>query len=188
MMNRADTIRNMAQLLGWMTVLSVAAFCFRSAPVGLLYLALAVQGLNLAELPGLLRRSASLLPFILQNGARLLFIGLLLLAQRSALDFRIAGMADATSVLLAVWSIAEISRFLYYRFRLPVFRWARYNLFLVCYPLGVAIELAWLYRLSAPPGFILGEIFPVILLIGYLFGFPYLFLHLYRSRKQKLHS
>lgn len=55
------------------------------------------------------------------------------------------------STMMVAWSIAECVRYSYYGFNLlgsvpRVLTWARYNFFLVLYPLGVGSELLMVYN------------------------------------------
>jgi very-long-chain (3R)-3-hydroxyacyl-CoA dehydratase len=180
---------NDVQLVGWASVLMVAVLQIRHCPPALLAFAFLVQALNVYDLWLILgkQRRGAVLPWVLQNGARLLFIVLLYIAWKQNIHFRIFIFIDAASLLLIVWSLAEISRFLFYVFNTRALKWLRYNSFLVCYPLGVLIELAWMYKLYLATAFIFGKILLIALAFAYLFGFPYLFLHLFRSRRQKLY-
>jgi Protein tyrosine phosphatase-like protein, PTPLA len=179
---------NDLQLVGWASVLVVAVLQIRHCPPVLLAFAFLVQALNIYDLWLIFgkQRRGAVLPWVLQNGARLLFIVLLYIAWQQNIHFRIFMIIDAASFLLLVWSLAELSRFLFYVFKTPALKWLRYNSFLACYPLGVLIELIWIYKLYMASAFILGKILLITLAIAYLFGFPYLFLHLFRSRRQKL--
>ena len=187
-MKRYAVTMNSIQLVGWSMVLAGAVINYTHCPKHLLLLTLLVQLLNVYDLLLIInqQRPGPKLTWVLQNGARVLFVILLLVAQKYDVSFRLFYAIDATSILLIVWSLAEIPRFIFYLFKTPVFRWMRYSVFLVCYPAGVGIELVWIYFLFKGLPFLWAKIFLVILGIAYLFGFPYLFLHLFRSRQQKL--
>lgn len=187
-MLRSAVSWNGLQLLGWMSVLVLSILYRHDCPVFLLMFTAVIQALNGYDLRQhlLAGRRSAVWPWVLQNGARILFLGLLWYARQLGIRFGLGGLADMASVLLIVWSLAEISRFLFYTFPGRVSRWLRYNAFLLAYPLGVVIELGWMYQLWCGMVFIFGKIFLSLLFIAYLFGFPYLFLHLCHKRKQVL--
>ena len=179
---------NDVQLVGWNSVLLVSLFRLGGCPPLLLWFTMGVQLLNVYDLYLILSkaRNGAVLPWVLQNGARVLFLALLLIAKQQDIEFMLLYAVDAASVLLIVWSLAEISRFAFYVFKTDFLKMLRYSAFLICYPAGVAIELVWIYYLYTGLPYTFAKIFLAILVIAYIVGFPYLFLHLYRSRKQKL--
>ncbi|KAI8139480.1 tyrosine phosphatase-like protein [Fennellomyces sp. T-0311] len=95
------------------------------------------------------------------------------------------------STMMIAWSVTECIRYSYYSLNLighvPRFlTWARYNFFLVLYPLGVASELTMIYvalpyakewRMPYYAGMF-------IVILSYLPGFPVLFIHMLTQRKK----
>jgi very-long-chain (3R)-3-hydroxyacyl-CoA dehydratase len=93
-------------------------------------------------------------------------------------------------VMFTAWSLAEIIRYFYYNVpTLKTLTFLRYSAFLVLYPLGVLtgeLPLVWEHFQNAKA---LGQKrvwIDVGMLIGYVPGFPYLFLHMIKLRKKKL--
>lgn len=188
-MNRPISGMNLLQLSGWFVVFIASVFNYTECPLWLLWLTLALHLPGVSDLLGSSfkgKRWITLLPAALQNGARMIFTALLLLAKQQGIVWKLEGKIDAASLLLTIWSLAEISRFLYYISRSRATKWLRYNAFIVLYPTGVILESIWMYRLFIQLPFISCKILLVVMALAYLFGFPYLFLHLFQSRKQKL--
>ncbi|KAK5878062.1 hypothetical protein CesoFtcFv8_025508 [Champsocephalus esox] len=115
---------------------------------------------------------------------------------------------ESVILFLVVWTITEITRYSYYTFNLlhhlPYFiKWARYNLFIVLYPLGVIGELMTIYaalpfvRRSGMYSMRLPNKYNVsfdyyycliILMLSYIPLFPQLFFHMLRQRRRVLHG
>ena len=96
------------------------------------------------------------------------------------------------STMVIAWSIAECVRYIFYVFHLSggevpkVIMWARYNFFLVLYPVGVFSEMTMVYQAlpyakAISPLYYYGLI--VVALI-YIPGFPVLFSHMLTQRKR----
>ncbi|XP_043923476.1 very-long-chain (3R)-3-hydroxyacyl-CoA dehydratase 1 isoform X2 [Protopterus annectens] len=117
---------------------------------------------------------------------------------------------NETSVIifLVVWTVTEITRYSYYTFNLlnhlPYFiKWARYNLFIILYPVGVAGELltiyaslpyvqkSGMYSLRLPNKYNVSfdyYYFLIVMMISYIPLFPQLYLHMFRQRRRVLHG
>ncbi|XP_031439853.1 very-long-chain (3R)-3-hydroxyacyl-CoA dehydratase 1 [Clupea harengus] len=115
---------------------------------------------------------------------------------------------ESVVLFLGAWTLTEIFRYSYYTFNLlhhlPYFiKWARYNLFIVLYPLGVIGELMTIYaalpyvRKSAMFSMRLPNkynvsfdyyIFLILVMLSYIPLFPQLFLHMLRQRRRVLHG
>ncbi|KAF7213447.1 3-hydroxyacyl-CoA dehydratase 1 [Nothobranchius furzeri] len=115
---------------------------------------------------------------------------------------------ESVILFLVVWTVMEISRYSYYTFsllhHLPYFiKWARYNFFIVLYPLGVAGELLTIYaalpfvRRSGMYSMRLPNKYNVsfdyyycliIVMLSYIPLFPQLYLHMLRQRRRVLHG
>ncbi|XP_067107698.1 very-long-chain (3R)-3-hydroxyacyl-CoA dehydratase 1 [Osmerus mordax] len=113
---------------------------------------------------------------------------------------------ESVVLFLVVWTLTEIIRYSFYTFNLlnhlPYFiKWARYNLFLILYPLGVAGELLTIYaalpyvRRSAMYSMRLPNkynvsfdyyIFLIIVMLSYIPLFPQLYFHMLRQRRKML--
>ncbi|XP_046879756.1 very-long-chain (3R)-3-hydroxyacyl-CoA dehydratase 1 [Hypomesus transpacificus] len=113
---------------------------------------------------------------------------------------------ESVVLFLVVWTMTEIIRYSFYTFNLlnhlPYFiKWARYNLFLILYPLGVAGELLTIYaalpyvRRSAMYSMRLPNkynvsfdyyIFLIIVMLSYIPLFPQLYFHMLRQRRKML--
>ncbi|XP_063063358.1 very-long-chain (3R)-3-hydroxyacyl-CoA dehydratase 1 [Engraulis encrasicolus] len=116
--------------------------------------------------------------------------------------------AESVLLFLIVWTLTEITRYSYYTFNLlnhlPYFiKWARYNLFIILYPLGVLGELMTIYgslpfvRKSGMLSMRLPNkynvsfdyyIFLILVMLSYIPLFPQLFLHMLRQRRRVLHG
>uniref|UniRef100_A0A8C3AWR4 Very-long-chain (3R)-3-hydroxyacyl-CoA dehydratase n=1 Tax=Cyclopterus lumpus TaxID=8103 RepID=A0A8C3AWR4_CYCLU len=115
---------------------------------------------------------------------------------------------ESVILFLVVWTMTEITRYSYYTFNLlhhlPYFiKWARYNLFIVLYPLGVAGELLTIYaalpfvRRSGMYSMRLPNKYNVsfdyyycliVFMLSYIPLFPQLFFHMLRQRRRVLHG
>ncbi|CAJ1082516.1 very-long-chain (3R)-3-hydroxyacyl-CoA dehydratase 1 isoform X3 [Xyrichtys novacula] len=115
---------------------------------------------------------------------------------------------ESVILFLVVWTMTEITRYSYYTFNLlhhlPFFiKWARYNLFIVLYPLGVIGELLTIYaalpfvRRSGMYSMRLPNIYNVsfdyyycliIVMLSYIPLFPQLYFHMLRQRRRVLHG
>ena len=110
------------------------------------------------------------------------------------------------SFMLLAWSVTEIIRYSYYFFNLlgvniGILTWLRYTLFIILYPLGVSGEM-WCYydSLSAlktskimtlempnPFNFTFSPyVVTIMILLGYIPGFPPLYFHMFALRKKVL--
>ncbi|CAH2282331.1 very-long-chain (3R)-3-hydroxyacyl- dehydratase 1 [Pelobates cultripes] len=115
---------------------------------------------------------------------------------------------ESVLIFLVVWTMTEITRYSYYTFNLlnhlPYFiKWARYNLFIVLYPIGVAGELltiyaalpyvrrSGMYSLRLPNKYNVSFDYYYCLLIvmcTYIPLFPQLYFHMLRQRRKVLHG
>ncbi|KAI3355333.1 hypothetical protein L3Q82_018187 [Scortum barcoo] len=115
---------------------------------------------------------------------------------------------ESVILFLVVWTMTEITRYSYYTFNLlhhlPYFiKWARYNLFIVLYPLGVIGELMTIYaalpfvRRTGMYSMRLPNIYNVsfdyyycliIVMLSYIPLFPQLYFHMLRQRRRVLHG
>ncbi|KAF7706189.1 hypothetical protein HF521_019443 [Silurus meridionalis] len=92
---------------------------------------------------------------------------------------------ESVILFLVVWTVTEITRYSFYTFsllkHLPYFiKWARYNLFIVMYPLGVAPkQIQRLLRLL---------LLLIIVMLSYIPLFPQLYFHMLRQRRKVLHG
>ncbi|XP_057188355.1 very-long-chain (3R)-3-hydroxyacyl-CoA dehydratase 1 [Triplophysa rosa] len=115
---------------------------------------------------------------------------------------------ESVVLFVVVWTLTEITRYSFYTFKLlnhlPYFiKWARYNLFIVMYPLGVIGELmtiygalpyvrrSGMYSLRLPNKYNVSfdyYYFLIIVMLSYIPLFPQLFLHMLRQRRRVLHG
>ncbi|KAI5104105.1 very-long-chain (3R)-3-hydroxyacyl-CoA dehydratase 1, partial [Silurus meridionalis] len=115
---------------------------------------------------------------------------------------------ESVILFLVVWTVTEITRYSFYTFsllkHLPYFiKWARYNLFIVMYPLGVVGELmtiyaalpyvrkAGMYSLRLPNKYNVSfdyYYFLIIVMLSYIPLFPQLYFHMLRQRRKVLHG
>ncbi|CAO3633574.1 unnamed protein product [Mucor fragilis] len=96
------------------------------------------------------------------------------------------------TTMVIAWSIAECVRYIFYVFHLSggevpsVIMWARYNFFLVLYPVGVFSEMMMVYQAlpyakAIHPLYFYGLIAVALI---YIPGFPVLFSHMLGQRKR----
>ncbi|KAM4687340.1 very-long-chain (3R)-3-hydroxyacyl-CoA dehydratase 1 [Discoglossus pictus] len=115
---------------------------------------------------------------------------------------------ESVIIFLVVWTVTEITRYSFYTFNLlnllPYFiKWARYNLFIVLYPIGVAGELftiyaalpyvrkTGMYSLRLPNKYNVSfdyYYFLLIVMCSYIPLFPQLYFHMLRQRRRVLHG
>ncbi|XP_017328476.1 very-long-chain (3R)-3-hydroxyacyl-CoA dehydratase 1 isoform X1 [Ictalurus punctatus] len=115
---------------------------------------------------------------------------------------------ESVILFLVVWTVTEITRYSFYTFsllkHLPYFiKWARYNMFIVMYPLGVIGELmtiyaalpyvrkAGMYSLRLPNKYNVSfdyYYFLIIVMLSYIPLFPQLYFHMLRQRRKVLHG
>ncbi|GAA6108508.1 very-long-chain (3R)-3-hydroxyacyl-CoA dehydratase 1 [Tachysurus ichikawai] len=115
---------------------------------------------------------------------------------------------ESVILFLLVWTVTEITRYSFYTFsllnHLPYFiKWARYNMFIVMYPLGVIGELmtiyaalpyvrkAGMYSLRLPNKYNVSfdyYYFLIIVMLSYIPLFPQLYFHMLRQRRKVLHG
>ncbi|KAJ8010368.1 hypothetical protein DPEC_G00074340 [Dallia pectoralis] len=113
---------------------------------------------------------------------------------------------ESVILFLVVWTVTEITRYSFYTFNLlnhlPYFiKWARYNMFIVMYPIGVVGELMTVY--AALPyvrktGMLSTRLpnkynvsfdyyyFLIIVMLSYIPLFPQLYFHMLRQRRKVL--
>ncbi|CAI9587176.1 unnamed protein product [Staurois parvus] len=115
---------------------------------------------------------------------------------------------ESVLLFLIVWTVTEVTRYSYYTFNLlkhvPYFiKWARYNLFIVLYPVGVAGELLTIYAalpyvrktamysLRLPNKYNVSfdyYYFLIAVMCSYIPLFPQLYFHMLRQRRKVLHG
>ncbi|XP_058039651.1 very-long-chain (3R)-3-hydroxyacyl-CoA dehydratase 1 isoform X4 [Ahaetulla prasina] len=115
---------------------------------------------------------------------------------------------ESVILFLVVWTVTEITRYSFYTFNmlnhLPYFiKWARYNFFIILYPVGVVGELLTIY--AALPYVKRSGMFSVrlpnkynvsfdyyyfllIIMASYIPLFPQLYFHMLRQRRKVLHG
>ncbi|XP_025033449.1 very-long-chain (3R)-3-hydroxyacyl-CoA dehydratase 1 isoform X1 [Python bivittatus] len=115
---------------------------------------------------------------------------------------------ESVILFLVVWTVTEITRYSFYTFNmlnhLPYFiKWARYNFFIILYPVGVVGELLTIY--AALPYVKRSGMFSVrlpnkynvsfdyyyfllIVMASYIPLFPQLYFHMLRQRRKVLHG
>uniref|UniRef100_A0A3B3Q9B6 Very-long-chain (3R)-3-hydroxyacyl-CoA dehydratase n=1 Tax=Paramormyrops kingsleyae TaxID=1676925 RepID=A0A3B3Q9B6_9TELE len=113
---------------------------------------------------------------------------------------------DSVLLFVVAWTITEIIRYSFYTFsllnHLPyLIKWARYTLFIVLYPMGVAGELltiyaalpfvqkTGLYSVTLPNKYNFSfdyYTFLILTMISYIPIFPQLYFHMLRQRKKVL--
>ncbi|CEP12944.1 hypothetical protein [Parasitella parasitica] len=96
------------------------------------------------------------------------------------------------STMVIAWSIAECVRYIFYVFHLSggqvpgIVMWARYNFFLVLYPVGVFSELMMVYQ-ALPYAKAISLLYYyglIVVSLVYIPGFPVLFSHMLLQRKR----
>ncbi|XP_055006984.1 very-long-chain (3R)-3-hydroxyacyl-CoA dehydratase 1 isoform X1 [Boleophthalmus pectinirostris] len=115
---------------------------------------------------------------------------------------------ESVILFLVVWTLTEITRYSYYTFKLlhhlPYFiKWARYNLFIILYPLGVIGELltiyaalpfvrrTGMYSMRLPNKYNVSFDYYyclIIVMLSYIPLFPQLYFHMLRQRRRVLHG
>ncbi|CAJ0915765.1 unnamed protein product, partial [Ranitomeya imitator] len=114
---------------------------------------------------------------------------------------------DSVLLFVVAWTITEIIRYSFYTFsllnHLPyIIKWARYTLFIVLYPMGVAGELltiyaalpsvqqTGLYSISLPNKYNFSfhyYTFLILIMASYIPIFPQLYFHMLHQRRKVLH-
>ncbi|KAM3917876.1 very-long-chain (3R)-3-hydroxyacyl-CoA dehydratase 2 [Leptodactylus fuscus] len=114
---------------------------------------------------------------------------------------------DSVLLFVVAWTITEIIRYSFYTFsllnHLPyIIKWARYTLFIVLYPMGVAGELltiyaalpsvqqTGLYSISLPNKYNFSfdyYTFLILVMVSYIPIFPQLYFHMLHQRRKVLH-
>ncbi|XP_014639009.1 PREDICTED: very-long-chain (3R)-3-hydroxyacyl-CoA dehydratase 1 [Ceratotherium simum simum] len=115
---------------------------------------------------------------------------------------------ESVVLFLVSWTVTEITRYSFYTFslldHLPYFiKWARYNFFIILYPVGVAGELLTIYAalpyvkktgmfsIRLPNKYNISFDYYYFLLItmaSYIPLFPQLYFHMLRQRRKVLHG
>ncbi|KAL1006846.1 hypothetical protein UPYG_G00077990 [Umbra pygmaea] len=113
---------------------------------------------------------------------------------------------ESVILFLVVWTVTEIARYSFYTFNLlnhlPYFiKWARYNMFIIMYPLGVVGELMTIYAalpyvrktgmlsMRLPNKYNVSfdyYYFLIIVMLSYIPLFPQLYFHMLRQRRKVL--
>ncbi|KAL9539291.1 hypothetical protein MBANPS3_010345 [Mucor bainieri] len=96
------------------------------------------------------------------------------------------------TTMVIAWSIAECVRYIFYVFHLSggevpsLIMWARYNFFLVLYPVGVFSEMMMVYQ-ALPYAKVIHPLYfygLIAVALVYIPGFPVLFSHMLAQRKR----
>ncbi|KAM5235908.1 very-long-chain (3R)-3-hydroxyacyl-CoA dehydratase 1 [Ctenodactylus gundi] len=115
---------------------------------------------------------------------------------------------ESVALFLVSWTVTEITRYSFYTFslldHLPYFiKWARYNFFIILYPVGVAGELLTIYAalpyvkktgmfsIRLPNKYNVSFDYYYFLLLtmaSYIPLFPQLYFHMLRQRRKVLHG
>uniref|UniRef100_A0A452U939 Very-long-chain (3R)-3-hydroxyacyl-CoA dehydratase n=1 Tax=Ursus maritimus TaxID=29073 RepID=A0A452U939_URSMA len=115
---------------------------------------------------------------------------------------------ESVVLFLVAWTVTEITRYSFYTFslldHLPYFiKWARYNFFIILYPVGVVGELLTIYAalpyvkktgmfsIRLPNKYNVSFDYYYFLLItmaSYIPLFPQLYFHMLRQRRKVLHG
>ncbi|XP_007526299.1 very-long-chain (3R)-3-hydroxyacyl-CoA dehydratase 1 [Erinaceus europaeus] len=115
---------------------------------------------------------------------------------------------ESVVLFLISWTVTEITRYSFYTFslldHLPYFiKWARYNFFIILYPIGVAGELLTIYAalpyvkktgmfsIRLPNKYNVSfdyYYFLLIIMASYIPLFPQLYFHMLRQRRKVLHG
>ncbi|XP_067863180.1 very-long-chain (3R)-3-hydroxyacyl-CoA dehydratase 1 isoform X2 [Heptranchias perlo] len=115
---------------------------------------------------------------------------------------------ESVVLFLVTWAVTEITRYSFYTFNLlnhlPYFiKWARYNFFIILYPIGVVGELltiygalpfvkkSGIYSLRLPNKYNVSFDYYtclIIVMISYIPLFPQLYFHMLRQRRKVLHG
>ncbi|XP_078090867.1 very-long-chain (3R)-3-hydroxyacyl-CoA dehydratase 1 isoform X1 [Mustelus asterias] len=115
---------------------------------------------------------------------------------------------ESVVLFLVTWTVTEITRYSFYTFNLlnhlPYFiKWARYNFFIILYPIGVVGELltiygalpfvkkSGMYSLRLPNKYNVSFDYYtclIIVMIAYIPLFPQLYFHMLRQRRKVLHG
>uniref|UniRef100_A0A8C4WIS5 Very-long-chain (3R)-3-hydroxyacyl-CoA dehydratase n=2 Tax=Gopherus evgoodei TaxID=1825980 RepID=A0A8C4WIS5_9SAUR len=115
---------------------------------------------------------------------------------------------ESVILFLVVWTVTEITRYSFYTFNLlnhlPYFiKWARYNFFIILYPVGVAGELltihaalpyvkkTGIFSLRLPNKYNVSfdyYYFLIIVMASYIPLFPQLYFHMLWQRRKVLHG
>ncbi|TNN65849.1 Very-long-chain (3R)-3-hydroxyacyl-CoA dehydratase 1 [Liparis tanakae] len=165
---------------------------------------------NIAMTAGWLVLAMAMMRFYIQKGTHKGLYRSIARTLKFFQTFALVEIQNEESVILflVVWTMTEITRYSYYTFNLlhhlPYFiKWARYNLFIVLYPLGVAGELLTIYaalpfiRRSGMYSMRLPNKYNVsfdyyycliIVMLSYIPLFPQLFFHMLRQRRRVLHG
>lgn len=120
------------------------------------------------------KSNAMLLPTLLQLSSRLFISFLSVMYDLNHLYY---------NIMCFSWYLSDCIRYLYYIFRTKLFKFMRYNFFIVLYPLGTGIEIYFLNQVYFKHKHILRYIIGVITII-YLPGFVYLYWHMIRQRRK----
>ena len=87
------------------------------------------------------------------------------------------------TLLLFVWNLSDLVRFLFYLFRTGIFRKLRYNAFLILYPIGILLEIYLINSIYMMHDDMIGYLIGGTILL-YLPSFPYLYYHMIRHRRR----
>lgn len=87
------------------------------------------------------------------------------------------------TIMLVCWNISDIIRYMFYLFRANWLKKARYNAFIVLYPVGIALEIYLTNCVYLMYKDYRSWVFGLIMLL-YLPIFPYLYYHMIKQRKR----
>ncbi|KAF7683567.1 putative very-long-chain (3R)-3-hydroxyacyl-CoA dehydratase [Astathelohania contejeani] len=91
----------------------------------------------------------------------------------------------AVTTMFYCWYISDMVRYIFYLFRNTFFKYIRYNLFIIAYPAGVALELYLLNSVYLKSSGVIKKLY-TILIVGYVPGFVYLYYHMIKLRSKYL--
>ncbi|CDS06333.1 hypothetical protein LRAMOSA08861 [Lichtheimia ramosa] len=185
---------NNVSFMGWFWVFYTTLYCYLSA--GFQYdnvHDLSWQGLTIVQSAALLEVVNSWCGFVrapkltttMQVASRFMLVwGVCYLFPKVQTHWAFVSMVLA-------WSLAECIRYAYYGTNLigsvPTgLTWARYNAFLILYPIGVASELTLIYQALpyAKDGNVMYYYFMIATALFYIPGFPILFTHMLSQRRK----
>jgi very-long-chain (3R)-3-hydroxyacyl-CoA dehydratase len=180
-------VYNCIQLTGWfLTFLALILFPVKSFKLLCFVQLFAAVEILHAHLKWI--KSNFLFTF-LQTGARIIMLVVIIQLniglQHSNQTF--INLFTVYQIMALAWCVAEIIRSSYYlKKSSQLITWLRYNAFIICYPVGVTTELYLIYSLLIYKSKLSVTIALILLMLTYFIGFPSLYLHLLKQRKQNL--
>lgn len=182
-------IYNWLQLTGWTVALLNLPFNFSLS----FYLVAVIQTLALVEVFHAQKKwikSPVLLVFV-QTFARIYILFWCYILIWMSIFKPINYLNSIIIILLTVWCVAEIIRYAYYTLQLyknenKLATWLRYNVFIICYPIGVACEILILVSVFKNNELLIVKLCMIATFLAYIIYFPKLFKYLLKARQQKL--